>query len=344
MKKIFIHSGLHKTGTTALQTVLFNNREPLLRQGFYYPHHGIPRHFYGHHNIAWQFSRDRRFRAEFGDVRALLKELDDTDHSSIVLSSEDFESSLLHAYRLKKISDYFLSKQIKVCFVIYFRNQIDYLNSVYFELLKVGFGDEFSQFVKRVITTHQFDFKEWQFIFDYSAIPQTLNALKDVEIIYRDYDALVENNTVADFCEVVGIDYRQLEVPQNIRKIYERPPLSTLLKLFVSNRVRVPPDSISAIVEELCAGLNHALMPSMHVRKALAELSDRNLFYKKKDSPNPQDADADGLNIEKVFSFETCDLILTLKKLSNHYDRKQQFIQEWGQWVKVESSRTPSLK
>ncbi|NBW61199.1 MAG: hypothetical protein EBR31_05685, partial [Methylophilaceae bacterium] len=96
MKKIFIHSGLHKTGTTALQAMLFKNRKNLSVQDFYYPSSGIPRNFYGHHNIAWQISRDRRFRSEFGDLRALLKEIGGIGKSKIVLSSEDFECSLLY--------------------------------------------------------------------------------------------------------------------------------------------------------------------------------------------------------------------------------------------------------
>ena len=49
--KVVFHLGLHKTATTSFQTILFNNRDNLLRNGIYYP---IYPHFKGpdHHIIA----------------------------------------------------------------------------------------------------------------------------------------------------------------------------------------------------------------------------------------------------------------------------------------------------
>ncbi len=334
MKKIFIHSGLHKTGTTALQAMLFKNRKNLLIQDVYYPDTGIPRGLYGHHNIAWQISRDRRFRLEFGDLRALLKEIEGIGKSKIVISSEDFECSLLHPNRLKKINDYFLSNNIKVCFIIYLRNQVDYLNSLYFELLKVGFGDDFYKFANKIIFTNKFDFKEWEFVFNYSDIPKSLETLGDIEVIYRDYDDLIDNNTVVDFCDVVGIDYKKLEMLQNKNRINERPRLNNLLKLFVKNRVGVLPDGILDNIEELCKNENYDLLAPMNTRKIFTGLS-KNSFFNKKEIKNSYEDDSNILNVERVFSFETCSLILNLKKLNETPNIKKQFIEKWHNWVKL---------
>lgn len=45
MKKIYLHIGSHKTGTTFIQNALHNNRAALKRQGFYYPGNDICHHF-----------------------------------------------------------------------------------------------------------------------------------------------------------------------------------------------------------------------------------------------------------------------------------------------------------
>jgi hypothetical protein len=337
VKKIFIHSGLHKTGTTGLQAMLFKNRKNLSVQGFYYPDSGIPRNFYGHHNIAWQISRDRRFRSEFGDLRGLLKEIEGIGKRKIVLSSEDFECSLLYPNRLKKINDYFLSNDIKVCFIIYLRNQVDYLNSLYFELLKAGFGDEFNKFCNQIISTNKFAFKEWEFVFNYSDIPKSLESLGDIEVIYRDYDDLIDNNTVVDFCDVVGIDYKKLEMPQHRIRINERPRLNTLLKLFVKNRVEVLPDGILDNIDELCKNENYDLLTPMNTRKIFTELSKNSFFYNKEKKISCEE-DSNILNVVRVFSFETCSLILNLKKLNENPNIKKQFIEKWHHWVKLSSN------
>ena len=49
MKKLVIHPGFHKTGTTALQHALSNSRHELAEVGFYYPHTAG----HAHHRAAW---------------------------------------------------------------------------------------------------------------------------------------------------------------------------------------------------------------------------------------------------------------------------------------------------
>jgi hypothetical protein len=54
MKRLYLHIGTHKTGTTSVQRFLNSNREQLRRQGLVYPNtsiSGFKRH-YAHHQIA----------------------------------------------------------------------------------------------------------------------------------------------------------------------------------------------------------------------------------------------------------------------------------------------------
>jgi hypothetical protein len=63
MKKIYIHCGFHKTGSTAVQIALSQNAERLRTEGYLYAHTGLvgDRMRQGHHNIAWELAGDRRF-------------------------------------------------------------------------------------------------------------------------------------------------------------------------------------------------------------------------------------------------------------------------------------------
>jgi hypothetical protein len=49
MKKLIIHPGFHKTGTTSLQQALASSRESLMKEGFYYPKIGGG----AQHRAAW---------------------------------------------------------------------------------------------------------------------------------------------------------------------------------------------------------------------------------------------------------------------------------------------------
>jgi len=334
MKKIFIHAGLHKTGTTALQFALNSNRNALQQQGFYYPSSGIPAKYHGHHNFAWQLARDRRFRPEYGDIRALLKEIEGVKEDNIILSSEDFESSLLHPHRMQKISNNFLQNNAKVCIVIYIRSQVDYLQSLYFELLKWGLGDEFYAFARRVASTHKIEYKDWQFLFNYAEIAKTLQPLKGLEIVFRDYEDLVDNNTVSDFCKVIGVDSGKMEVPAEINKINDRLTSNTLLKLFIRNRVGALPEGALDVVDELFAEEDGKLVLSNSAQKIFQDLNDLNGMNKNMRALKLPENTMSGFNIEKVFSFETCGLVLKLMKIAKDPVMRKQLIAEWQGWVR----------
>lgn len=51
-KQIHLHIGTHKTGTTALQQTLAENREQLVQQGFLYPQAGW--HQFAQHFLAFE--------------------------------------------------------------------------------------------------------------------------------------------------------------------------------------------------------------------------------------------------------------------------------------------------
>ena len=65
MVTVYVHIGLHKTGTTTLQHFLNDNEKELLTKDVLYPNAGKPKKVfdYAHHNLAWQINRDKRCEA-----------------------------------------------------------------------------------------------------------------------------------------------------------------------------------------------------------------------------------------------------------------------------------------
>jgi len=74
-RRVLLHVGLHKTGSTALQRFLANAAEELRVRGVLYPVSGRPANSEGHHNIAWQMGGDRRFRSFAGTLDDVASEI-----------------------------------------------------------------------------------------------------------------------------------------------------------------------------------------------------------------------------------------------------------------------------
>ena len=88
MPTFYVHIGTHKTGSTALQNYLHNNRTELSNSGILYPEAGL--HGTGHHSIAWSAAREERelLAKYFQSIRV---EAEKIKAQKIILSSEEFE-------------------------------------------------------------------------------------------------------------------------------------------------------------------------------------------------------------------------------------------------------------
>ena len=83
-RTVFVHIGMHKTGTTAIQHFLERNREPLRRRGLCYP--------------GYYFGYAMRLR--FPDWRAYLDRLKEVaaaaGEGDLVISDEDLSACQAH--------------------------------------------------------------------------------------------------------------------------------------------------------------------------------------------------------------------------------------------------------
>ncbi len=132
-KKIFMHIGPHKTGTTTIQFSMNFNKSILAKSSVYYPNSGlVSDSLPGHHNLAWELSGNYRFSKKHGTWADLNTELEQISYDKIILSSEDL--CTLPREKILQIQDYL--KDYDVFIVTYVRRQDQRLQSAWSEKIK----------------------------------------------------------------------------------------------------------------------------------------------------------------------------------------------------------------
>lgn len=155
-KRVLLHIGRHKTGTSSLQRFLFEKSERLHAEGIHYPRELVSQGF-AHHGLATPLAR-RHFR---GNARGQLAAARSRARNSLceliptsvnVLSSEAFQNC-----DPRLVAEVFAGWQVGV--VVYLRNQLDYLASAYaqrihatnytgtLEEFAVGFDMDYARFL-----------------------------------------------------------------------------------------------------------------------------------------------------------------------------------------------------
>jgi len=209
MPTLFIHSGLHKTGTTSLQKALHDNRAVLARQGLLYPETGVPENpaHWGHHDLAYAL-RDPEAGPKIW--QALRQEADTAGHDRVVVSSE--ELGLLpfpkmpgpKPYRI--IAEAFDGWEIRL--ICYLRPQAEMITSTYNHHVKaVGEHGHILDFIGRI--AGRLDYQHY--------LNVAASGLGEGAIRVRRYQKaqMVEGDIISDMAAQVGLD---------LRKGFKRPP------------------------------------------------------------------------------------------------------------------------
>jgi hypothetical protein len=239
MRRCFIHVGTHKTGTTSLQYALSTRSQKLEGFGFYYPRLGRPSVApHAHHNFAWEISKDDRFQKASGSIDDLLAEVADVPHN-VILSSEDFECSAHHPEQFTSFIERLKERQFEVIFIVYFRNQIEYAESLYLTMLLFGLDIPFAKYIAEILENGRFRWHHWIFAFDYDEFATRLRRIDGVELIVRSYDTLAKGALVSDFLAILGLRPNDMEIVEDIY-LNERCSMSQAIELFYRNRVRRP--------------------------------------------------------------------------------------------------------
>jgi len=212
MKKIILHIGRHKTGTSSLQRFLVENRDVLEKHGYYYPRSAIKG--YGHHEIAQPLSKREMLRKKLDEVvtqpqfAAFFEEIEDAiGERDVIVSSEAFQNcapSLI----AQLFSDYDVEVHV------YLREQAGYLVSSYAQSIQATANQmTLADYEKNIFFAHYDRFiRNW------------CNAFQDsvVKVYLFDRSYLTNGDIIQDFLkralcldEAVWQCFRPSEEDQN---------------------------------------------------------------------------------------------------------------------------------
>jgi len=249
MRTCFIHIGIHKTGTTSIQFALAARDKELRTKGYHYPTTGRQKLPAGHHTIATALWPSPYTWAEEGVFDELFKEINNSN-CNIILSSELFQSS------------------VDVVIIIYLRNQVDYIASLYLELLKHAIPDTFEEFLQTALQQKAYSLRGAFFPFDYAEFIDQLKYLEGARVVARSYDDVANPSVIADFLSIIGLDPAEVGIDTGLH-MNARSPLTESITAFYKNCAETSAPQIDG---QLDAVLPDAVLPDA-VRSDVASLS-----------------------------------------------------------------------
>lgn len=203
-KKILIHVGPPKTGTSVLQHWFNNNKDWLLSHSVFYPAHEVDSNNVssGHKNLFLERKPDTT-RTSFSPIlfEKVLKEFKLSGCETLLLSSEFF------FYQIPQFFSY--NDEFDLKFIAYVRADIDLVESLYNQSVKRN-GQVKPLPIRATLPSSYLDDLE-TFIKDYSADMFSLRAYGDDSVFFG-------QNIVTDFMCELGIDVLS-RAPSNSAKI-----------------------------------------------------------------------------------------------------------------------------
>lgn len=233
-KRLYIHIGLPKTGTSAIQNYLVTNYDLLKdKHNLFYPKLGRAGDG-SHHNIAWALSANP-YKELLDDAKQrellieLRNEIDSSTCSSALLSSECFAMHSNKAFKEIIASNYELH------IICYLRRQDDYIESSY------------SQIVKDVVRKETRSFTEYLndslSSLSYFEMLQKWEGIAEKENIHiREYDknSFLNGSIVDDFLSIIGVRLQSSKVIDTKKQLINLSltPKLTLFKRLLNKAVK----------------------------------------------------------------------------------------------------------
>lgn len=204
-KKVYIHIGTHKTGTTAVQGFSANATAFLEAHGVYYPLIARPfikKQSLGHHLIPWHLKKRNipasRYVEFAGREEEMLLALIESIHASacdsVVLSSEEFDT--LNAVEIGALRQLFSDFDVRI--IVYLRRKDTMIESMYqTNVLHYRLAQTIEEYTKKMpIPSDYYEFvRQWQGAFGEENI--------DINLYCK--ESLLDGNIVVDFYQKLGV-------------------------------------------------------------------------------------------------------------------------------------------
>ncbi len=238
MKLIIIHIGGHKTGSTAIQKFLFQNKVLLKKQGWLFPGY-----VHAHNTIGVELKNSGAFGPDFDAdgciaqapfTKKIMDEINKSDEERVIISAEFFEHFPKRGVsNLKCFLDKTIDGERKYKIVYYCRRQDFLLESSYREKIKIEFleGNGSSSTFR--------EFKALSILRNYSIIIDTWAEIfgKDNMIIQPYEKGQLNNNIFSDFFNKIELELTDEYLPpsEEISNIGLSADLTEFLRLLTNS-------------------------------------------------------------------------------------------------------------
>jgi hypothetical protein len=250
MKKIIIHVGSHKTGSTAIQTFLSKNRKELRKKGVVYPENACPEIAkFGHHMIPWAFVTNEQFLPSLYGEKCLIQDKatlfekvksECKTDETMILSSEEF--STLTKEEVCSLKEWLSDFNVEI--ILYLRRQDKYLESAYkTSVLSGSINKNIKEFCKnqRLNLNYLELIETWEDVFE--------------NVTIRSYDnSTISDDIVGDFLGLINLS----EIHEKNQKELANPSLNAeVIEVIRALRLRKEPESNIEVIK------NNAILLSL---------------------------------------------------------------------------------
>ena len=222
VRRVVIHAGMHKTGTSFVQNTLYENRDYLRECGILYPISGLHRRSSaaGLRHLGLRMSLGEEGASSYA-LEVLRDELRASDCHTAIISYEgflapDFDLSLL----TDGLADY------EMILVLYLRNPADYIESKYREWVRLN---NYAGEIQRFYASHS-GYLDYAGLLDRAA-----STRPDARVVVRSVELLADQDRlVSDLLLAADVTQRTLALPPTSRRNDRWSNSLTLTKLMAN--------------------------------------------------------------------------------------------------------------
>jgi hypothetical protein len=203
----YIHVGPHKTGTSSIQWFLKDNRDELLKHGYFVPESGA--NHGAHHALARKLcGQDLRTHQQLAAAN-FVRALDETPCKAVIISSEALGGLLRHREYAKAFFTRIRELNLEPKLVLFARNQPQRINSSYSSVVKTFRRCEpFEAFVEGATRGS---------VFRHTPLIELADS-HNAELIVRSFTRkTIVHGVVPEFLQAIGLDPSQFR-DTNVRR------------------------------------------------------------------------------------------------------------------------------
>lgn len=274
MKKVIIHVGLAKTGTTAVQQALCQQQRELADRGVWVLKAG--RHENGHHGIYWKLRSDPKaeIHCPSFELDEVVQEVRDKSNYDLVISSEGFSTFAFQPTLLHALCKLFPGRQ--TVGIVYVREQLEFFNSFYSQIvMAVDTCEEIEKFIRRMTAERRYHYSFWlkplHDTFDKLIVrPYTRQMLAGGDVVDDFFDVIELNDSVPPaegrFVANVAVSAREVELGLRVRQALDSlgiNPDSIGLRIWTKIRAHVRSSTLKLIRGEPAGGSYWGVEPEL---------------------------------------------------------------------------------